>query len=246
LGEHGEHGDLVSRPPPLPRRGAAIALAALLALSAAPAGAACSLALALALDVSSSVDEREYGLQAEGLATALEDAEVQEAILAQSGAVYAAVFEWSGRRQQALVADWTALDAPAAIAGLAARVRDTGRSHLEYPTALGHALGYAASLMKRAPACGRRVLDISGDGENNAGYGPEHAYNAFDFDGVTVNALVVGGAAQPELIRYFQTEVIRGPGAFTVTAYDYQDYARAMKRKLLREIRPPVAIGLVR
>ena len=74
-------------------------------------------------------------------------------------------------------------------------------------------------------------------------YEPMSAYDAFDFNGVTVNALVIGGPKRPALIRYFQTMVIRGPGAFTEVATDYHDFARAMRRKLLKELRPPLVIG---
>ncbi|MAS44527.1 MAG: hypothetical protein CML43_15600 [Rhodobacteraceae bacterium] len=212
---------------------------------AAASASACSLALALALDVSSSVDPTEYGLQADGLASALEDPDVKEAILAPGGLVTIAVYEWSGRWQHEVVAGWTALNTPAEIDALAARIRGFGRSHADYPTALGHAIGFAARLLKEAPVCDRRVLDISGDGANNDGYEPLHAYRNFELQDVTVNALVVGGIARPQLRRYFETTVIKGPGAFVEVARDYRDYARAMKRKLLREIRPPMAIGLL-
>lgn len=168
---------------------------------------------------------------------------MKEAILAPGGAIHIAAYEWSGRRQHALIAGWTELTTPAAIDALAARLLAAPRSHADFPTALGHAIGYAARLFQQAPACDRRALDISGDGANNDGYEPPSAYRAFALDDVTVNALVVGGIARPQLVRYFQTMVIRGPGAFTEIAEDYRDYARAMKRKLLREIRPPMAIG---
>ncbi|MEE3100763.1 MAG: DUF1194 domain-containing protein, partial [Pseudomonadota bacterium] len=205
----------------------------------------CSLALALALDVSSSVDPGEYALQADGLASALEDPDVKEAILAPGGLVYIAVYEWSGRWQHAVVAGWTELNTPGEIDALAARIRGFGRSHADYPTALGHAIGFAARLLAEAPVCDRRVLDISGDGANNDGYEPAQAYGSFELQDVTVNALVVGGQARPQLTRYFETMVIKGPGAFVEVARDYRDYAKAMKRKLLREIRPPMAIGLL-
>jgi hypothetical protein len=227
------------------RRGAAGAAALWLA-AAAPAGAGCSLALALALDVSSSVDAAEYRLQAEGVADALLEAEVQAAILAPGGEIHVAVFEWSGRRQHRLVADWTALTSPRAIADLAARVRGATRSASDFPTALGHAMGYAARLMARAPVCDRRVVDVSSDGKNNDGYAPRQAYRNFDMSDVGVNALVVGGVARPDLVDYFHAEVTRGPLAFVEIAQDYRDYARAMSRKLLREIRPPLAVGAMR
>ncbi len=221
----------------------AAAGAAAVALGLAAPASACRLALALALDVSSSVDPAEYALQSEGLAAALEDADVQEAILAPGGPVAMAAFEWSGRNQHVIVADWTLLRSPADIAALAARVRGTPRSYTQYPTALGAALGFGAVMLGRAPPCGRRVIDVSGDGANNDGYEPHSAYKAFEFDGVTVNALVIGGPKRPALIRYFQTMVIRGPGAFTEIAADYRDFGRAMRRKLLRELRPPLVIG---
>ena len=230
------------------RRGGAGTLAALVAGAglglAGPASAACALGLALALDVSSSVDEGEYALQAQGLAEALEDPDVKEALLDPgTGEVRLAVYEWSGRWQHALVADWRPMTSPQAIDALAARVRTAVRSHADYPTALGHAIGFAARLLEDVRDCERRVLDVSGDGANNDGYEPATAYSSFPMDDVTVNALVVGGVARPQLVRYFETMVIRGPGAFAEVAEDYGDYARAMKRKLLREIRPPMAIG---
>lgn len=228
---------------PPARARALLAAAALAAVLAAGPAQACRLALALALDVSSSVDSEEYALQTEGLAAALEDPEVMEAILLPGGPVAIAIFEWSGREQQALVSDWRVLDSPADVAALAAAVRGARRSHSEYPTALGHALAYAAELFKSAPPCANRTIDVSGDGANNDGYEPYHAYRAFDFEGVTVNALVVGGPRRPALIRYFQTLVIRGELAFTEVADGYADFGRAMHRKLLREIRPPMVVG---
>ncbi|MEO0913156.1 MAG: DUF1194 domain-containing protein [Pseudomonadota bacterium] len=41
------------------------------------------------------------------------------------------------------------------------------------------------------------------------------------------------------MVEYFESLVIRGPGAFVVEARDYQDYARAMREKLIREIGVP-------
>ena len=72
-------------------------LAALLLCAALPAQAACRLALSLGLDVSGSVDETEYGLQMHGLAAALLNPQVQDALLAFPGApVRLHVFKWAG------------------------------------------------------------------------------------------------------------------------------------------------------
>ena len=60
-----------------------------------------------------------------------------------------------------------------------------------------------------------------------------------------INALVIVlrrdearivGTETGELPAYFQANVIQGPDAFVEVADGFEDYARAMKRKLLREL----------
>jgi len=58
-------------------------------------GNACDLALVLAIDASSSVNSDEYALQMKGMAAALLDTEVKEAILSLGG-MYMVAFEWNG------------------------------------------------------------------------------------------------------------------------------------------------------
>ncbi|WP_417605413.1 DUF1194 domain-containing protein [Primorskyibacter flagellatus] len=213
------------------------ALALLLALCASgPAAAQCRLALALALDVSSSVDASEHLLQRRGLAAALNDADVRRAIL--SGAprhVALAAYEWSGRDQHQMLLNWTVLDGDTSIDGAVAAILSPPRSHDNFPTALGYALGYGATLLERGPDCTRRVLDVSGDGRNNEGFAPDLAYQHFPFAGVTVNGLAVLND-NPALAGYFEREVIRGPRAFVEVSQGYEGYREAMTRKLFREI----------
>lgn len=205
---------------------------------AAPAQAlaACRLALLLALDVSSSVDVAEDRLQRDGLAAALTAPEIVEAILAlPDRPVALAVFEWSGRYQQDLILDWRILDSRDAVFGAADTIASSGRSHSEFPTAIGYALGHAAKIFGRAPACQSPVLDVSGDGRNNEGFEPELAYRYFPLDDVTVNGLVIGGDDE-DLAGYYRRHVIRGAGAFVEQARDFDGFERAMRRKLLREL----------
>lgn len=220
------------------RKGVAGGLILASALGAAaqlsPASA-CQLALVLAIDVSSSVDMEEYQLQARGLARALSDDEVKDAILT-TGGIWLSSFEWSGRHKHVVQVDWVFLDDGTLIDETADRLANTRRASSEFPTALGYALGYASVHLKKVPEpCFRKVVDVSGDGVNNEGFGPDKAYSAFDFNGVTVNGLVVKGA-DPDPEDYYRREVRRGPGAFVEVARGYGDYTRAMKRKLLREI----------
>jgi hypothetical protein len=225
MGKHGKHRSLVGW-----------AAAPLFMLGAGGAGAQeCRLALVLALDVSSSVDATEDRLQREGLARALLSPELAETFLAAPEAPVALlVYEWSGRYRQAIILEWRLIRSAADLATAADVVEKSIRSEDDFPTALGYALGYAAGRFRDGPACWTRMLDVSGDGINNEGFGPALAYANFPFEGIVVNGLVVGG--DPQVLRHYREEVIRGPGAFVEEAADYADYARAMERKLLREV----------
>ncbi len=221
-------------------------LLAALALAAAPVEAsACRLALALAVDISKSVDSAEFRLQFDGLAAAFRDPEVRDAILSGPDPVAAAVFVWSGKTRQALAADWRLLTDAAAIDRLAATLAAAERTSAADWTSIGAALIYAHGLLARGPDCRRRVVDVSGDGYQNDGPSPRQAYASRDWAGVTVNALVITGLTRPRLTDYFRREVARGPGAFVEATVDFSDYAEAIRRKLLKELKPPAIVANV-
>ncbi len=224
--------------------------AALLALCAAPAFAQeeqCRQALALGLDVSASVDAREYRLQLEGLATALEAEPVRAALLAMASApVHLLVFEWSGTDDQHVLADWTAIRSAADIAVLQETLRQVRRRETSPGTALGEALRAGLAQLDRRAGCWRRTLDISGDGKANMGADPRSMRNRLEAAGITVNGLVIGADAPGfgdlrqaeigELSSYYQANVITGADSFVQTALGYEEYADAMARKLEREL----------
>jgi hypothetical protein len=195
----------------------------------------CRLALVLALDVSSSVDADEYVLQRDGLAAALNDSGIRDAILGSTGHVSVAIYEWSGRHKNAMVSDWIELRTNGDIDELVQRLQSAQRSHTRFPTAMGYALGFGATLLARGPDCERRVIDLSGDGLNNDGFPPKLAYKNYPFANITVNGLAVLGSA-PDVLAYFHREVRYGFGAFVETSDGYQGYRDAMTRKLFREI----------
>ena len=232
--EHGKHGPLVRT------------LACLAALAAAgTAQADCRLALLLALDVSSSVDAAEDRLQRGGLVAALVSPEVEAAFFAADQPVALAVYEWSGRYNQEVILDWLLIENREALLQAAQPVADSVRSHNDFPTAMGYALGFGRGLFDAAPDCARRTLDMAGDGQNNEGFGPQAAYREFGYGDITVNGLVVNAAdfeGELGLIAFYQREVLHGPGAFMVIANGFADYEDAMRRKLVRELSPP-AIG---
>ncbi|WP_336619150.1 DUF1194 domain-containing protein [Defluviimonas aestuarii] len=221
-----------------------LSLTLVLCLTAWPAMAACRLALLLALDVSASVDRDEDLLQRQGLARALLAPAVADAFLAFGDEhVALAVYEWSGRHQQDLLLDWTLVTGPEDLAVVAATVATSERGHDDMPTALGYALGHAAGLFERAPDCVAWKLDVSGDGRNNEGFGPDLAYREFPLDRVTVNGLAISESDR-EIADYYRRVLIRGPGAFVIEVTRFEDYEAAMTEKLLRELEGPV-IGML-
>lgn len=205
--------------------------------------AECRLALLLAVDVSSSVDAAEDQLQRGGIVAALTAPEVQAAFFASDQPVALGIYEWSGRYNQEIVLDWTLIDRPSALLRAAETVANSRRSHNDFPTAMGYALGYGAEMLRRAPPCLYKTIDMAGDGQNNEGFRPAAAYREFAFRDVTVNGLVVNAAdfeAETGLIAFYQREVLHGPGAFMEIAQGFEDYERAMRRKLERELAPLV------
>ncbi len=201
----------------------------------------CRLALVLAIDVSSSVDKVEYALQTGGLASALVAPDVSRAFMASPEPVALAIYEWSGRYNQVTVQDWVLIKSRAQLLFVAEKVAGHKRSHDAFPTAMGYALGHATSLLQRAPKCSAQTVDISGDGTNNEGFGPKQAYRAFPFKGVTVNGLAINGAdyeAETGLLQFFRQQVLHGPGAFLEVAQGFDDFERAMRHKLEREVAP--------
>ncbi|MCT8161057.1 DUF1194 domain-containing protein [Pseudoruegeria sp. SHC-113] len=207
----------------------------------------CRQALVLGLDVSGSVDASEYAIQRRGLANALRHREVRAALLQLPDLPVALmVFEWSGAGQHADITGWHLMKSDAAIDSVAAMLEDIDTRPTPAPTAIGSAILYAVDAFSEVSACLHRTLDLSGDGKSNDGPLITDAHAAAERAGVTINGLVIGGdtatarddrAAQiGELVAYYQHSVILGPGAFVEAALGFEDFERAMKRKLLREL----------
>ena len=212
------------------------------------ADAACRQALALGLDVSGSVDEAEYQLQLQGLAAALISDDVRASLMRLPDApVRILVFEWSGQDYQRVLIPWTDITSPSHLEAVSEKLRSTTRRQAPPTTALGQAILVGAGFLNQQPDCWKRTLDISGDGKNNTGPEPHHVNNSPEKIGdIVINALIIGVDATSrlshaelsiaELTAYFMHRVLAGPDAFSEVAIGFEDYERAMRRKLLREL----------
>lgn len=213
-------------------------------MTAAPGLAlACALELILAVDISGSIDQNEFALQTEGMAAAFETPELAEAIVHQDGGIYVTLTQWSGATRQRQVTDWHHLTGPESMATFAKAIRQGGRNWRNYSTAIGEALFHAMKVGESAPVeCKRRVVDMSGDGVSNEGRAPRAMADALAALGYTVNGLVIRGDS-PDPVKYYEINVLSGPQSFLEIAENFEDYPRAILRKLLKEIEQQALIS---
>ena len=216
------------------------------------ASLACGLRLVLAMDVSASVSVREYNIQRTGLATAFRDEAVHAAIQSVDGGILVSVTQWAGSGQQDWSLHWSQIWTPEEARAFAIQIEGLSNPYQASPTAVGQALRHASEVLAMAPSkCRRSVIDVSSDGATNTGMDTAVEADALDRQGVTINALVILGKSRhkvdPDLFEESLTEwygrnVVRGPGSFVVTSPTYEDFPRAIRNKLLREIRPLFAM----
>jgi hypothetical protein len=215
----------------------------------AEAGAvAVDLELVLAVDASASVDEREFALQLGGIAKALRDPEVQSAIAAGPlGRIAVAMVVWAEGMVPKQYTEWQVV-AGADDAEAFAVVVETFERRISGGTGIGAGIVSAIRHMDRNGIEGaRRVVDVSGDGTETPPRDQlvsllPQARSMAIARGVTVNGLAILTDV-PDLDVYYREEVIVGPRAFVKAAADFDDFAEAFRRKLIREIEeePPVS-----
>ena len=209
---------------------------ALACLTVTPAPA-CETALVLSIDVSGSIDAGDYRLQTEGLSAALTDPEVAEALV--RGQIALAVVQWSGPAQQVLALDWQRMLTPGAVNAFADRAASMPRAFRGSDTAVGLGLSFALGQFAAVPDCGRRVVDISGDGQENAGFTDAEARSMAVAAGVMVNAIAIEEPGQAFPITSYYKGWVITPGGFVMSARGLQDYPPTLRIKLLRELIKP-------
>jgi hypothetical protein len=212
------------------------------------------LLLVLAVDVSESINRREARLQRFGHAEALADPLVLSAINSgRHGRIAVAYLEWAGPEEQRVVIGWTLVEGHKSAEKLTKALLAEPISG-GYWTSISAALETASRMIAAAPfKAARRVIDLSSDGRNNAGEPLGPARKRVLKRGITVNGLPVMAMRRnftwppmPYLNRYFTDCVIGGPGAFSELVERYDDFARVVRRKLIREIAgAPPPIGRV-
>ena len=206
-------------------------LAAIAAL-APSAAIACSTALILAIDVSNSIDAGEYRIQTDGLADALLAPDIQEELV--GGEVALMVVQWSGQGRQEVSIPWRRMRTHLDVTVMAAEARAMRRAFLMSDTAVGDVIRFSLDQFGPVNDCLRRVIDISGDGADNAGTDPRAARRLAERLGVQINGLAIEGMGLA-ITSFYRRHVITRDG-FVMTARGHFTYAETLRRKILREV----------
>ena len=222
------------------------ALAMALSLLWSAPSKAIELELVLAVDASTSVDYGEFNLQMAGYAAAFRNRDFIETIEAFAlDGVAVCMTVWAGPGQSRVAIDWSIIrDGPTANA-FAEAIDFAPRAVWGGSTAIGDSLAHAIDLIEGNGIDGRRrVIDVSGDGRANDGIPLAPGRARAERLGITVNGLTILNE-EPNLDRFYQNDVIVGAAAFVETAESYEAFARAILRKLIREVRSsPIASGI--
>src|SRR5438874_1562666 len=162
-------------------------------------------------------------------------------------AIAVTFIEWSGAADQNIIVDWTVVRDEEAAGGIAATVLAAPRSFLGR-TSISAAIDYSLERLAAAPAAAdKRIIDVSGDGTHNSGRPVTEARDQAVASGVTVNGLaIINTQANPGyafhtqppggLPKYYEENVIGGPGAFLLQVENFDTFAEAITRKLVTEI----------
>jgi len=211
---------------------------------------AVDVALVLAADVSRSINSDEFQLQRQGYAGAIASPDVVKAIRAGTHGKIALTFvEWAGATEQQIVVDWQIIQDIASAKSFADTLLAAPRAFYGR-TSISAALDFAMTRLKESGVkAERQVIDVSGDGTNNAGRSLVDARDAALGAGVTINGLAIinerneifggfSGHTQPPggLPNWYRENVIGGPGSFLLVVADFESFGEAMTNKLLNEI----------
>jgi Protein of unknown function (DUF1194) len=200
-------------------------------------GEAVDLALVLAVDASGSVDQVRFELQKQGYVAAFRHPRVIGAITSgPTQSISVVMMQWTGPALQVIAVPWTRISDAASANAFADKIAAAPRALFGGGTSISGAIDTSMALLFDNPyRPTRRVIDVSGDGANNRGRAAAQARDDAIRAGVGINGLPIL-AIEPDLDRYYEQNVIGGPGAFMIAAKDFETFGEAIVKKLIAEI----------
>lgn len=200
------------------------------------------LELLLMVDVSRSMSPNELEIQRRGYVSALTSDEVVAALRSgMLGRIALAYVEWAGTQHVAV--EWRLIEDRADLQAFADALTETFHPAMRRTSISGALVNGTGMIQGNAFTGMRRVIDVSGDGPNNQGIPVTIARDAAIAQGIIINGLPLltaegfgNQASIDQLDVYYRACVIGGPGAFVMAVADWQDFGRAVRRKLVLEI----------
>jgi hypothetical protein len=201
------------------------------------------LELVLAVDISQSMDEDEHALQRNGYVEAFRHDDVINAVLSgPEGKIAVVYMEWAGDFEPIVTIPWTIIDSERAARDFADRL-EKEPIFGEQRTSISTALIKATQLIQgNSISSHRQVIDVSGDGANNAGSPVEPVRDEVVKRKITINGLPIMLEKPKEfydidhLDRYYRHCVIGGEGAFIAPVFDLKHLPATIRKKLVMEI----------
>jgi len=231
---------------PVTRRQFLAATSALtLAPFAADAAEQVGMQLILAADVSGSVNATRYRTQQDGYLEALGDQRVLNVIRELDPPVLAITFiAWA--RDQEVVVPWMRVQDAESMDLFRNRLREAQRARVGINTLISRALLFCDQQFDREFSGGRKVVDVSGDGDDNQGaVGLRTVRDALVAKGIVINGLPII-VKPPEYIFppqppegldvYYRNNVVGGAGHVTIESIGFDNFKQAILQKLLLEI----------
>jgi hypothetical protein len=205
-------------------------------------------ALVLVTDVSRSIDDSEFQLEKGGYAAAFTNPKVVGAIKGGTvGAIAVVYVEFASSNEVSTVLDWTVIHDEATAKDFADKIAAAPRSFWGR-TAISSGIDHAVQLLAESGFdTPRRMIDVCGDGTNNAGREVQEARDDAVKAGITINGLAIindhpvswtYAHVQPPggLTKYYRENVTGGSGSFVLEVHDFHVFGEAMTRKLVNEI----------
>jgi hypothetical protein len=195
----------------------------------------CAVALVLLLDASGSVSATDWRTQVLGTADGIADEAVTRIIERHAeagGAVAMTAIAFSDMTVP--MVPWRLVRNAAEAGAFAQALRDAPRA-LYGGTRIGEAIEDAVLALDTAPCeAEQEVIDIASDGDADPGPAMR-ARDAAAARGVRVNALGIGTLPDGTPADWLRDHAVT-MGGFALSAGDWGDFARAMRRKLQMEL----------
>jgi len=214
-----------------------IVLSALLARPVETRAEEVDLALVLAVDASGSVNQQRFEMQKRGYVEAFRNPRVWRAIQSgMRGTIAVQMFQWTGPFLQRQSVGWMIVRDQASAEAFALAIEQGERQLFGGGTSISGAIDHGVRVLEEMPhKAARKVIDVSGDGENSSGRPARVARDAAVAQGIVINGLPIL-AFEPFLDQHYEQEVIGGEGSFMIVAKNFETFGDAVLRKLIAEI----------